>query len=54
MSVSEDSVFDGKDEICSPKIEDEGARELIDKLTRSDGNEVCADCGELSKLLYKL
>lgn len=51
MSASQDSVCDAKDEICSPRAEDEGARELIDKLTRNDGNEMCADCGELSKLL---
>ena len=51
MSASQDSVCDAaKDEVCSPKVEDEGAREQIDKLTRSDGNDMCADCGELSKL----
>ncbi len=37
------------DEICSPRAaEDEGAREEIDKLTRTDGNDVCADCGKKS------
>ena len=30
-------------------LEEETTREMIDKLTRDEGNGVCADCGEISK-----
>jgi hypothetical protein len=33
----------------SDSKEDDGARKLIDKLTKTEGNDVCADCGEKSK-----
>lgn len=41
-----------QDELCSAKpSQDDGGRELIDKLTRSEGNDMCADCGEISKFI---
>ena len=44
------SVSQEKDGVCnSESREDEGARELIDKLTKTEGNEFCADCGERSE-----
>ncbi len=37
------------DEIGSPRAaEDEGVREEIDKLTRTEEKNVCADCGKKS------
>jgi len=30
-------------------LEEETTREMIDKLTKDEGNGVCADCGEISK-----
>lgn len=49
MAMSENccDTFENKD---SPKLEeDEGSRKLIDTLTRTAGNDVCADCGERGK-----
>ena len=44
------SVTDSMEEALSPKsAEDDGAREMIDQLTRSDGNDICADCGDRSE-----
>lgn len=46
-----DSIIEEDEGPFSPRsAEDEGARELIDKLTKTEGNDVCADCGEKSKL----
>ncbi len=46
MSVSKANV-----KPCSPKSaeEDNRAREMIVKLNRSAGNDVCADCGDNSR-----
>ncbi len=30
-------------------LEEETAREMIDKLAKDEGNDVCADCGEVSE-----
>lgn len=48
MSGTESLPQDPSVTVCSPK-EDEGARQLIDQLTRSEGNDVCADCGDRSE-----
>lgn len=39
-----------EEEIGSVKLEEEGTRDLIEKLARSEGNDTCADCGEKSKV----
>lgn len=53
MSESAAAASQGKDGVCNPESrEDEGARELIDKLTRTEGNDSCADCGESSEAQF--
>ena len=54
MAEINDSVCEGDDELCTPMSrEDEAARDLLDKLNKSEENNVCADCGKNSKCLLK-
>lgn len=40
---------DTRDKEGVKALEEETAREMIDKLTKYEGNESCADCGDISK-----
>ena len=36
---------------CHSMKEDDNARKLINALTKAEGNDACADCGDKSELL---
>ena len=38
-----------RDKVGVKALEEETAREMIDRLTKDEGNDECADCGDFSK-----
>lgn len=49
MSTDSDTNSEQRGSFCGKETgEDDGARKMIDKLTKTEGNDICADCGEKS------